>query len=127
VRPVSESYRTPAVPRVIDYLRERTRPGEAILVARQEPLLYFSTGARNPTRYEGMMQGLHERQEAEVLEALAGLRYVVMSEIDGPATGYYYRELPASAYLGGISGFGNFPIDSSQWMWCTNEHGRALP
>ena len=100
VRPVSESYQTPAVPRVIDYLRARTSPGEAVFVARQEPLLYFAMGVRNPTRYEGMMQGLHERQEAEILEALSTLRYVVMSEIDQAATGYYSEELPAvEAYL----------------------------
>lgn len=118
VRPVSESYRTPAVPRVIEYLRARTRPGEAVFVARQEPLLYFSTGARNPTRYEGMMQGIHERQQAEILEALASLRYVVMSEIDGPATGYYSAELPeVHAYLERYFRIpADFPIDSNQWI-----------
>lgn len=118
VRPVSEGYRTPAMTRVIDYLLARTRPGEAVFVARQEPLLYFVTGARNPTRYEGMMQGIRERQEAEILQALEGLRYVVMSEIDGPATGYYKRELPAvHAYLERHFRIPpDFPLDKDQWL-----------
>lgn len=118
VRPVSESYQTPAVPRVIDYLRARTSPGEAVFVARQEPLLYFATGVRNPTRYEGMMQGLYGRQQAEILEALSTLRYVVMSEIDQAATGYYSEELPAvQAYLERYFRVpADFPVDQDQWL-----------
>lgn len=118
VFPVSESYRSTAVPRVIGYLRARMRPGEALFVARQEPLLYFVTGARNPTRYEGMMQGLRERQEAEVIDALSRLRYVVMSEIDGPATGFYSEELPAvHAYLERHFRIpADFPLDRGQWL-----------
>ena len=118
VLPVSESYRTPTVPRVIDYLEARTSPGEAVFVARQEPLLYFVTGVRNPTRYEGMMQGIRERQEAEILHALEGLRYVVMSEIDGPATGFYSEELPAvQAYLERHFRIpADFPVDADQWL-----------
>jgi predicted DNA-binding protein (MmcQ/YjbR family) len=87
-------------------------------VARQEPLLYFVTGARNPTRYEGMMQGIRERQEAEILRALEDLRYVVMSEIDGPATGYYAKELPAvHAYLERHFRIApGFPLDKHQWI-----------
>ena len=118
VRPVSGSYQTPAVPRVIDYLRARTSPGEAVFVARQEPLLYFAMGVRNPTRYEGMMQGLHERQQAEILEALSTLRYVVMSETDQAATGYYSQELPAvQAYLERHFRIpADFPVDQEQWL-----------
>ena len=118
VRPVSESYRTAAMPLVIDYLHAHTDPGEALFVARQEPLLYFVTGTRNPTRYEGMMQGLRERQEAEVVEALSRLRYVVMSEIDGPATGFYARELPAvEAYLERHFHIpADFALDRDQWV-----------
>jgi hypothetical protein len=118
VRPVSESYRSAAVPRVLGYLRGRTRAGDELFVARQEPLLYFVTGTRNPTRYEGMMQGLRERQEAEVIEALSRLRYVVMSEIDGPATGFYARELPAvQAYLERHFRIpADFELDRDQWI-----------
>jgi hypothetical protein len=118
VRPVSESYRSASMPRVIEYLRAHAQPGEALFVARQEPLLYFVTGLRNPTRYEGMMQGLRELQEAEVIEALSRLRYVVMSEIDGPATGFYARELPAvAAYLERHFRIpADFPLDREQWI-----------
>ncbi|HEX2484080.1 MAG TPA: hypothetical protein VHQ66_02195 [Myxococcota bacterium] len=118
VRPVSESYRSDSMPRVIEYLRSHAQPGEALFVARQEPLLYFVTGLRNPTRYEGMMQGLREIQEAEVIEALSRLRYVVMSEIDGPATGFYARELPAvAAYLERHFRIpADFALDREQWL-----------
>jgi hypothetical protein len=106
------------MPHVIDYLRARTRPGDALFVARQEPLLYFVTGTRNPTRYEGMMQGLRERQQAEAIEALSRLRYVVMSEIDGPATGFYAQELPAvEAYLEQHFRIpADFALDRDQWV-----------
>lgn len=118
VRAVSDPYRTEAVPRVIDYLRARTGPGDPLFVARQEPLLYFVTGTRNPTRYEGMMQGMRERQEAEVIEALAGVRYVAMSEIDGRATGFYAQELPAvAAYLERHFRIpADFDLDREQWL-----------
>lgn len=94
LRPVSEAYKQPAMPRVIQYLRARTRPGDAIFVARQEPLLYFATSTRNPTPFGGVLPGLRELQEPRILEALEDVRYVVMSDIDQPLYTYYSDELP---------------------------------
>lgn len=118
LRPVSDVYRTPAVPRVIEYLRTHTRPGEEIFVARQEPLLYFATETRNPTRYEGMLQGFPWKQEEEILNALPHLRYVVMSEQDSPERGIYSEELPA--VYAALERFfqvpEDFPVDTTQWI-----------
>ena len=93
--PVSRAYRGPAVPRVIQYLRRRARPGEAIFVPRQEPLIYFATDTRNPTPFEGVLPGLREWEEPVILEALDDVRFVVMSDIDQPIYTYYSDELPA--------------------------------
>jgi hypothetical protein len=119
LRPVSELYQTPAVPRVIEYLRSHTKPGEEIFVARQEPLLYFATETRNPTRYEGMLQGLPHQQEEAVLNVLPHLRYVVMSELDSPERGVYSQELPAiSAALERYFRLpDDFPMDAKQWIF----------
>jgi hypothetical protein len=118
LRPVSDLYRAPAVPRVIEYLRTHTKPGEEIFVARQEPLLYFATGTRNPTRYEGMLQGIPEQQEEAVLDVLPHLRYVVMSELDSPERGVYAQELPAiNAALERYFRLpDDFPLDAKQWI-----------
>jgi hypothetical protein len=118
LRPVSDIYRLPAVPRVIEYLRTHTRPGEEIFVARQEPLLYFATGTRNPTRFEGMLQGIPEQQEEAVLNVLPHLRYVVLSELDSPERGFYAEELPAiNATLERYFRLpDDFPMDRKQWI-----------
>ncbi|MEE8509195.1 MAG: hypothetical protein V3T07_09045 [Myxococcota bacterium] len=93
-RPVSPGLRGDTVPGVIRYLREHAEPGEAIFVARAEPLLYFATDTRNPTPYSGVVPGMREEQQRVILEALEQLRYVVMSEIDQPAMTYYRDVLP---------------------------------
>jgi hypothetical protein len=118
LRPVSAIYRTPAVPRVIDYLKTHTNPGQEIFVVRQEPLLYFATQTRNPTHYEGMMQGLRNQQEEEILHVLPRLQYVVMSEKDSPERGVYSAELP-SVYAALERYFrvpADFPVDAEQWI-----------
>jgi hypothetical protein len=94
-RPVSALFQHPSVPRVIRYLRERVRPDEAIFVARGEPLIYFATDTRNPTPFGGVFRGVRDKQESLILNALAEVRYVVMSEIDRPSAAYYRDELPA--------------------------------
>jgi hypothetical protein len=118
LRPVSQAYRTPAVPRVIEYLRRRVRPGEAIFVPRQEPLLYFATATRNPTPFPGVLPGLRELQEPRILEALEGVRFVVMSDIDQPIYTYYADELPAvQAYLERHFRVApEFPLDDWSWI-----------
>ncbi len=99
-RPVSAGYRTPAVPHVIRYLRDRVRPDEPIFVARAEPSIYFATGTRNPTPFGGVIPGLRDEQESAILTGLEEVRYVVMSDLDRPVFMYYRDELPAvQAYL----------------------------
>ncbi len=94
LRPVSLGLRGEPVTRVIRYLEERVEPGEAIFVARAEPLLYFATGTTNPTPYLGVIPGMQEEQQDVILEALERVRFVVMSDVDQPAMTYYRDVLP---------------------------------
>lgn len=88
------------VAHAISYLREHVEPGEAIFVARSEPLIYFATETRNPTPYGGVIPGMREEQQRVILAALEDLRFVVMSDIDQPVFTYYRDELPrVQAYL----------------------------
>jgi hypothetical protein len=118
LRPVSAIYRIPTLPRVIHFLRERLRPGEAIFVARAEPLLYFATGARNPTPYGGVLPVLNEEQEERILRALPEARFVVMSDVDQPSWTYYAEELPrVQAYLERHYRIPRyFPLDDASWL-----------
>jgi len=93
-RPVSPMYKGDALPRVVAFLRDRTRPGDPVFVARAEPLLYYATETRNPTPYGGVIPAFRERQQRVILEALADVRYVVMSDLDRPVFNYYRDELP---------------------------------
>lgn len=82
------------------FLSRHVEPGEAIFVARSEPLVYFATGTRNPTPYSGVVPALHEEQERSILAALPSLRFVVMSDYDSPTWVVYREELPrVQAYL----------------------------
>jgi len=100
LRPLSGQFEDPSLARVIEYLKDRARPGEAIFVARAEPLIYFATNTRNPTPYSGVIQGMLQEQEQVILAALEKLRFVVMSEIDQPVFTYYRDLLPGvEAYL----------------------------
>jgi len=118
LEPVSRAHRSPAFPRVIHYLRRHTNPGEAIFVARQEPLLYYATGTRNPTPFEGVLQGVRELQERRIVEALEDVRYVVMSDIDQPLYTYYSEQLPEVwAYLERYFRIPpDFPLDDASWI-----------
>jgi hypothetical protein len=100
LRPVSGPLRQAHVRSVIDFLGRNVSPGEAIFVPRAEPLVYFATGTRNPTPYPGVFPAMREEQQRTIVEALEGVRYVVMSDVDQPAMTYYRDELPAvQAYL----------------------------
>ena len=94
LRAVTPSTRMKSLPRVIRYLRNRVYPGEPIFVARQEPLIYVATGTTNPTPYTGVVMGIRERQQREIVAALEPVRFVVMSDIDQPLYAYYSDELP---------------------------------
>jgi len=98
--PVSKATRSSGVPRAIQFLMRHVQPGEAIFVARSEPLIYFATDTRNPTPFSGVIPVLREQQETSILAALRYVRYVVMSEIDRPQFLHYAEELPSvQAYL----------------------------
>jgi hypothetical protein len=118
LRPVSLVYKLVTVPRVIRYIRDRVRPGDPIFVARAEPLLYFATDTVNPTPYGGVLQALHEEQEASILAALEKVRFVVMSDIDQPMWAYYSEELPrVQKYLEQHFRIPrSFPRDDASWM-----------
>jgi hypothetical protein len=118
LRPISRATLSPAMPRAIQYLRARVRPREPIFVARQEPLLYFATETTNPTPFAGVLPGLREHQEPPILEALAVLRFAVMSDIDQPVYTYYSDELPAVwAYLERHFRIpADFPLDDASWI-----------
>jgi hypothetical protein len=97
LRTISPPKSGPAVPRVLNWLVGRITPGEAIFVARAEPLVYFATRTRNPTRFTGALQvwGVRKEQEEEILEALEEVRFVVMSDVDEPIYTFFRDELPA--------------------------------
>jgi hypothetical protein len=118
LRPVSAVYRIPTVPRVIHFLNERLRPGEALFVARAEPLLYFATGARNPTPYGGVLPVLNAEQEERILAALPDVRFVVMSDVDQPSWTYYAEELPrVQEHLERHYRIPRyFPLDDASWL-----------
>jgi len=118
VRPVSRAYRQPGIPRVIQYISNRTRPGDSIFVTRQEPLIYFATQTRNPTPFGGVLPGLRSLQEPRILAALENTRYVVMSDIDQPLYTYYGEELPSvQRYLERhYSVPADFVLDDYSWI-----------
>lgn len=118
LRPVSRSNRGSSIPRVIRFLRNHTEGGEAIFVARQEPLLYFATDTRNPTPFEGVLPGLREWQEPIILAALPDVRYVVMSDIDQPIYTFYSDELPAvwDHFERHYRIPARFPVDDYSWI-----------
>ena len=92
---VSHQNRSLALPRVVEFLRNRVIPGEFIFVARSEPLIYHATETRNPTPYSGVIPGGLGEQEPSILQGLELVDFVVMSEIDQPGYTYYRDELPA--------------------------------
>jgi hypothetical protein len=97
---VTQLVRSDVLANVIAFLRRKTRPGEPIFVARAEPLIYFATDTRNPTPYSGVFPGMRDEQERIIIQGLASVRFVVMSDLDQPIFTYYRDELPAvQAYL----------------------------
>jgi hypothetical protein len=117
-RPVTSQLRGRSLPNAIRYLRRHVRPGDAIFVARGEPLLYFATETRNPTPYSGILPGLRDEQERVILAALEDVRFVVMSDIDQPLYTYYREELPrVEAYLERYFRVpGNYPMSKYNWV-----------
>ncbi|MGH0030634.1 MAG: hypothetical protein ACQGVC_12645 [Myxococcota bacterium] len=123
-RPVSAIYRTYTIPRLIRYLRARTEPGDPIFVARSEPLLYFATETVNPTPYEGVLTGIYEEQQENILAALPDVKFVVISDLDQPMWTYYHEELPrVQQYLERHFRIADgYPLDDGSWI-VVLEHG----
>lgn len=118
LRPVSAIYRVVTIPRIIQYIRSRTQPGDPIFVARSEPLLYFATDTTNPTPYEGVLTGIYDEQQRNILEALPKVRFVVISDLDQPMWTYYSEELPeVQAYLERHFRVAEgYPQDDASWI-----------
>ncbi len=94
LRVVNPGYLGTSMPHAISYIRDHTDPGDAIFVARAEPLIYFATDTRNPTPYSGVIPGMHDEQQRVIKKALETTRYVVMTDIDQPVFTYYRDALP---------------------------------
>ena len=118
LRPVSAIHRIITFPRVIRYIEAVTEPGEEIFIARSEPLLYHATRTRNPTPYGGVMPAIREEQQDTIIEALSRIRYVVMSDLDGPMWTYYSDELPrVQDYLERHYDVADsYPLDDASWV-----------
>jgi hypothetical protein len=118
LRPVSAIYRVVTIPRIIRYIRARTEPGDPIFVARSEPLLYFATDTTNPTPYGGVLTGIYEEQQRNILAALPDVRFVVISDLDQPMWTYYSEELPeVQAYLERYFHIAErYPLDDASWI-----------
>jgi hypothetical protein len=100
LRPIGPGVRGYPLRQVVGFLERYTQRGEAIFVARAEPLIYFATDTKNPTPFPGIFPAMREEQEAIILEALRDVRFVVMSDVDQPALTHYRDELPGvQAYL----------------------------
>jgi len=118
LRPVSAIYRVVTIPRVIRYIRGTVDPGDPIFVARSEPLLYFATDTVNPTPYGGVLTGIYEEQQRNILAALEKVRLVVVSDLDQPMWTYYSEELPeVQAYLERFFDIAqDYPLDDASWI-----------
>jgi hypothetical protein len=118
LRPVSAIYRVVTIPRVIRYIQSRVEPGDPIFVARSEPLLYFATDTTNPTPYGGVLTGIYEEQQRNILAALEDVHLVVISDLDQPMWTYYSDELPAvQTYLERFFRIADgYPLDDASWI-----------
>jgi hypothetical protein len=70
---------------ILDYLRERTRPGEPIFVAPYSPMYYFLADRPNPTRHDFVLPVTNSSPEVqrEIRDALdaAGVRVVLIRDV----------------------------------------------
>jgi hypothetical protein len=81
LRPVSAELRASDAPEAIRYVRERVQPDEPILVLGNEPLLYFATGARNPTPYPGLLPGPDSEGRRHPMTWVEDVRLIISSEL----------------------------------------------
>jgi 4-amino-4-deoxy-L-arabinose transferase-like glycosyltransferase len=75
---------------VLTMIQARVKPSDALFVFPYRPLLYFVTGARNPTRYSFLQPGMFsDRDEAAALNELRS----------HPPRWVFYTHVPPEAYL----------------------------
>ncbi len=75
---------------VLTTIHARVKPSDSLFVFPYRPLLYFITGAHNPTRYSFMQPGMFSDQdEAEALNELRA----------HPPRWVFYTHVPPEAYL----------------------------
>ena len=75
---------------VLDAIQARVKPSDTLFVFPYRPLLYFVTGAHNPTRYSFLQPGMFSDQDES--EALSELRAQ-------PPRWVFYTYVPPEAYL----------------------------
>lgn len=79
--------------KVLGYLLSHARPGDSIFVYPYQPIYYFFSATRNPTRHEYLQLGMHTREQMrEVLNDLAGRppRFILF------APSFNYETIPRS-------------------------------
>lgn len=75
---------------VLDMIQARVKPSDTLFVFPYRPLIYFVTGAHNPTRYSFLQPGMFS--ESDEAEALSELR-------THPPRWVFYTHVPPEAYL----------------------------
>lgn len=95
-RVLGPGYFVGSVRAVVQYLGERTAPGEPIFVYPVAPMFYFLADRPNPTRYNHVHAGVAPPDEQEVIiQQLAEVRYVIWDH-----TGVeYWQTHPANRTL----------------------------
>ena len=90
VTSVGRVHGKPAELDVLATIQARVKPSDSLFVFPMRPLLYFVTGARNPTRYSFLQPGMFSDKEES--EALTELRAQ-------PPRWVFYTAVPKEAYL----------------------------
>jgi hypothetical protein len=90
VTSVGSVHGRPADLDVLEMIQARVKPSDTLFVFPYRPLLYFATGAHNPTRYSFLQPGMFpDRDESEALSELRA----------HPPRWVFYTHVPAEAYL----------------------------
>jgi hypothetical protein len=67
---------------VVNFVRERTSPGEPIFVFPVAPMFYFLADRPNPTRYNHLQPGVaNEQEQQQIIRDLADVRYVIWDHL----------------------------------------------
>jgi hypothetical protein len=67
---------------VVQFVRERTNPGEPIFVFPVAPMFYFLVDRPNPTRYNHLQPGVApEGEQGRIIEDLEHVRYVIWDHL----------------------------------------------